>query len=202
MQARRCRAISPHMGFGPGYLVFAQKWTRLPVNAQSGVRLPVFAKKWTRLPGKPNVRTRLPRPQFCKNGPGYLVGPDYLVLHKSGPDRTRLPGFAQKWTRLPGRGQKWTRIPGRGQKWTRGYLVAVSASVHSGVGVSLLRAAGEEREEEDLLRQVRFFGQAYGLLVGNWPLSDPPERKFASFAAIHRVAARRPRRRSWARRRR
>jgi hypothetical protein len=32
------------------------------------------------------VRTRLPRPQFCKNGPGYLVGPDYLVLHKSGPD--------------------------------------------------------------------------------------------------------------------
>ena len=66
--------------------MFAQKWTRLPVNAQSGVRLPVFAKKWTRLPGKPNVRTRLPRPQFCKNGSGYLVGPDYLVLHKSGPD--------------------------------------------------------------------------------------------------------------------
>jgi hypothetical protein len=40
------------LGFGPAYLVFAQKWTRLPVNAQSGVRLPVFAKKWTRLPGR------------------------------------------------------------------------------------------------------------------------------------------------------
>ena len=46
---------------------------RLPGTSNLRVRLPGFAKPWTRLPGKRNVRTRLPRPQFCKGGPGYLV---------------------------------------------------------------------------------------------------------------------------------
>ena len=64
---------------------FAKFWTRLPGplnlhrarlpgSSNSRVRLPGFAKLWTRLPGKRNVRTRLPRPQLCKSGPGYLVG--------------------------------------------------------------------------------------------------------------------------------
>ncbi len=63
---------------------FAKFWTRLPGplnlhrarlpgSSNLRVRLPGFAKLWTRLPGKRNVRTRLPRPQFCKSGPGYLV---------------------------------------------------------------------------------------------------------------------------------
>ena len=63
---------------------FAKFWTRLPGrlnlhrsrlpgSSNLRVRLPGFAKWWTRLPGKRNVRTRLPRPQFCKSGPGYLV---------------------------------------------------------------------------------------------------------------------------------
>ena len=63
---------------------FAKFWTRLPGplnlhrsrlpgSSNLRVRLPGLAKLWTRLPGKRNVRTRLPRPQFCKSGPGYLV---------------------------------------------------------------------------------------------------------------------------------
>ena len=64
---------------------FAKFWTRLPGrlnlhrsrlpgSSNLRVRLPGLTKLWTRLPGKRNVRTRLPRPQLCKSGPGYLVG--------------------------------------------------------------------------------------------------------------------------------
>ena len=60
---------------GPGYLVLHKVGPGY-LDSQ---------KLWTRLPGKRNVRTRLPRPQFCKSGPGYLADQITWSRPKVGP---------------------------------------------------------------------------------------------------------------------